>query len=274
MYVIPENFLDDATITVSVGTMVSGMPITNVQNPSRDYVARSSGNAGLQVSGHWNGDIRTVDSLYIFGHTGHGAVTQLRLFPDMANAQASSYDSNPLQMFPLVALGDYSWGNAPLGLATDDLLGQEAPYYLNFTATPCASFIINFTACQYSYWQFARMVLGKKKETPYAPEEGMTFDWAPETVHQRTRGGTLRTQEGARAREFAANMIFATEATRYAWMETLALISNRDVVLDLFPAETGRRRRDHIINAKLQPGDRFSYKVVEFHQRTIRFSEV
>lgn len=268
----PENYVDDAVLSVTPA-MDTDYPITNVQDVARDRVARWTSvrdNTTYKVSGHWNGNGRRINSLFIFNHLLRGS----RLQYVLKRNGSTVYDTGSIEVVAsLVALGSLDWGVAPLGLETSEPLGVECPFSYFHVETACDAFEITFTLPQGYYRQMGRIYLGKYVEAPYNPENGMQFGPASNEGHQRLLGGSLRTLAGARWRELVANMIYADKDTIAAWRDLLAQCTNRDLAVSLFPGEGGRKERDHVFNGKRVLGP-FEYSDVDIARTTIRIMEV
>jgi hypothetical protein len=270
--VIPINFFDQAVLTSSPAFSTS-LPLTNAQLVDRDLVARTTTNGDQVIEGHWNGNGRRIDSFFAFRHNGHGGKIRLQLFQYM-DRTVELYNSGANEIYPLTAI-DAEWGISPLGFATNDVLGPEAPYYLFPTATTCASFRITLTRCQNAYWEIGRFFLGKYIEAPYNPEHGMTCGWQTTTRQARSRGGSLRTQRGERWRELRADMHFESDADRALWRDMLGQIDMvEDVAISVFPGAGGRPERDYTFNAQLQQHSPFTWANPVFNESVITFTEV
>jgi hypothetical protein len=271
--VVPINFWDEATLSVTTGTILSTLPVTNTQLVARDAVARSSNNGDLVIEGHWNGEARKVDSFFMFRHNGHGGKVKLQLFQN-ADRTGELYNSGAVEIYQLQGL-DVDWGWSPLGFGSNDLLGLEAPYSLFHTAAVAASFKLTFTRCTQAYWEFGRFFMGKYVEAPYNPEHGMSFGWQSNTQQKRSRGASLRTSRGERWREMRADMHYESDADRAIWRDLLGQIDTaEDVAVSIFPGAGGRPERDHVFNAQLQQHSPFTWANPVFNESVITFTEV
>lgn len=186
------------------------------------------------------------------------------------------YDSGWLEIYQLVSLGNMEWmGNAPAGFSTTDMLASESAFSLFFPATGATGFRLTFTRCQYHYWQFGRIYLGKYVEAPYNPRLGMEYGWMSNTEQTRTKGATLRTRAGGRWREVTVDMFYLTEAQRPVWRDLAAQMDlSNDIALSVFPGYGGRQERDFVFNAQMVQHNPFGWNNLTLNETKYQFTEL
>jgi hypothetical protein len=244
-YFVPDDF-EDAYLSESP-TMEAAMPSVYAQYDDRSYFARSTSIADQVITGHWATNNRYIDSLIIAQHTGYGGSIRLQLFSDSDSATGQVYDSGTVVIISaLVVAESFAWGLAKLGLPLNDQLADEAAYSLFFSGVQCASFKLTFSSCQALYWQFGRIVMGRRVEAPYNPDHGMSFGPASNHDHNRKRGGGLDSRTAAAWNVLRANMFTCTDAERAAWLDLRKRLTNRTAGVSLFPGVGGRQERDHV----------------------------
>lgn len=185
------------------------------------------------------------------------------------------YDSGWLEVYQLVSLGNMEWmGNAPLGFSTTDMLASESAFCLYHPATGITGFRLTFTRCQYHYWQFGRIFIGKYVEAPYNPKLGMNYGWVSSTVQTRTKGATLRTNPGERWRELKVDMFYLDETQRPIWRDLAGQISlEKDVAVSVFPGYGGRKERDFVFNAQMSQHNPFGWTGQTMNETSYQFTE-
>jgi hypothetical protein len=267
----PRNEFDDAVLSVSPA-MEATMPVTNAQLVARDRVARwpaGDSSSLYTVTGHWNGSGRRLSAFFIFAHQLRGSVVRLKL---KRNGATVFDTSDEYVVGELVQFGSLEWGIAPFGLESSEPLGGESPHSRFFSEVDCDAFEIIFASVQGYYPQFGRIYLGRYREMPV--NKDLQVGWQTNTEHQRRLGGTLATRAGERWREISVEMLLLSEAERAEWRDFLALCSEKDLAVSVFPGAGGRKERDHVINAKLVQHAPFAWVTADMNRTTIRFGEV
>lgn len=265
---IPVNDFDDATL-VATPAMEATMPETNAQLEARDRISRSTSIASQTYQGHWSGNERKPNGLIIKSN-GWGGKVRFRIHGNV-NYTDDNYDSGTVDLGgPLPTLETFEWGVAPLGLTTSDLLAKESCYSLWWTGVTGASFTLTLSQCQDLYWEVNRVVLGTYVEAPYNPVYGMSFGPMRNSEHTRMRGASLRSLSGGRWNELSANMVYATEAQRAAWLDLVSRITNNTVGVSIFPGVGGRQERDHVDVMALQDASPNAWSQPSFHESSIR----
>jgi hypothetical protein len=274
----PQNFIADENSVIEASpAMNPAYPETNIALTDRSAVTMSTSLADQALQGNWGTDGRNVDTFGVFNHKGYGGTLQLQLFQFADYSGAALYDSG---VVPIVATGMTidtmiaSWDYAPLGIPPDDLLAMEAPYFLNFPAVRCASWRVTFSACKWLRWQIGTCFLGKSATAPYSPDMGMQFGWQSNTKSSRSFGGSVRTRAGARWREFIAKMHLASDADRAVWRDIYARIDSQPFMFQIFQGQGGRQERDYVALMKNETYTPAAWANVDFHELTLRFTEV
>lgn len=253
--IVPRNFHDEATLSVTEAA--GSFPISETQNHARDSAWRSATTGTVTVSGTFT-RARTANFFGMFRHRCHGGKVQLELFSDTAWI-SSVYDSTALAVNKIVGgSGDtaYAWGDDPYGLGPYDPLFIESPYWLWFATQTFQSYQITLsdhsTTFWPDYWQISRLWLGKYFEPRINPSyDGHGLGWVDNGDNNRTAGGSLRSNLGARWREGKMTLNSVDEHESPVWMDITANSrTGKDVVSSLFPEDGTRRERDNILCCK------------------------
>lgn len=258
--ILPVNFFDEATITVTPAA-VSTLPVTNLQSNIRDAVWRSPNLDQQVISGTWSGNARPVNAWGLWPGTGTasliGAQVRVQLYSD-STYTTQVYDSGTLDFFTFngSAWGDFDWGSAPWGVAADDRTARLAPLVRYFTQVTASSFRITITnggAVDTPYFEARRFWLAQAVTAPFNARPGAAPAWVSGSKHERTIGGVLRRQSRARWRELRIETKVTSEADRAAWSDlSYACDPATEIVLSLFPGDGTRRERDFTVLGSLE----------------------
>lgn len=271
--ICPINFFDAATLTESPA-MVSTMPATNAQLTDRGKTARSTSSATQTIKGTWGGEARIVNTFAMLRHNAQGGLVQVLLYPN-SDWTGTPYDSTALTTGAAITSDSHDWGIAASAPdSANDLLLDEAPYYLNFSNFTAKSFEIVLASCDRSYWDIGRLWLGKYLEAPYNPNEGMSITPVTNDIQTRTKGGSVRVRAGEKWRDLRADMFYATDATRALWRDLVSYVQlSRPVLVNVFPGVGGRQERDYILEAFMKEGAPFTWSGPLFNEAVYTFTE-
>lgn len=256
--IVPVNAIDaDIAVLSASPALASTMPVSNLQLIARDRVARSTSLASQVISGTWSGSIKAVNCWGIFRHNLLGAQVRLQLYGDVA-LTSQIYDSGAVDVYTGAPLwGDFKWGEVPWGVAANDPLAGEAPYFKFLSSTYYAAgfklTISNPGGMSASYFELSRLWLGEYLEAPYNPAYGKQLGWESSTQPGRTRGGSQRPLAGERWRTLKIDLTQATEADRGTWLDLSARLDMyKPCVVSVHPNLGGRGERDNTLEALLE----------------------
>jgi hypothetical protein len=263
--VIVENEADDATLTASPA-LVSTLPVTNLQEPSRALVARTTSLATQDINGALS-SARIISACAMTRHNLTSVGTwRLRLYSDAAWATLV-YDSGNVVAAPGKALGDIEWGVDALGASMFD--GWEHTFSTMWFAPVAAqSFKITLSdaANPDGYIQASRLYVGRYLEPMINFEWEYSLTWAEATTLERTAGGTLRSdgQEPYRRIAIQLNDLTDSDRPKFAdWARKRGL--RGDVFVSLFPQNGTQLERDHSMAAKLVASPEIKGRAVDLH---------
>lgn len=259
--IVPRNFHDEATVTTS--SAATGFDVTNTQNTARDTVWRSAVSTTTTVSGTFSRN-RVVNFFGMFRHRNHGGSIRVQLYSDAAWTTQVD-DTGTVAINKIVGgSGDtaYAWGDDPYGAGQYDPLLTDSPYWFWFaTSRTIRSYKATFSSISSTYWpgtywQASRFWVGLGFEVAINPVYGAALGWQDETDRNRTRGGSLRTNLGAKWKTIKWDFDAIAENEVPVWLDILANAqTGKDIVVSLFPNDGTRKERDHIIAAKLSALD-------------------
>jgi len=251
---VPSNFHDDATLTASEAA--AGFPVTNTQTDARDTVWRSATTGTVTISGTFSRN-RIVNAFGMFRHQNHGGSIRLQLYTDNAWATpATGGDTGTVAINKIVGGSSDTadvWGDDPYGIGGYDPLITNSPYWYWF-ASPVTIQSYKITLSGHSttfwsgaYWQISKLVLGKYFETGINPSYGAELGWMDNTDRNRTRGGSLRTNQGATWRVTKMTLDAVAENESPIWNDIIANSgTGRSIMASLFPEDGTRMERDNV----------------------------
>lgn len=259
--ILPENFFDDAVISVSPSA-APNFPVTNLQSDIRGDTWRSADLAQQVITGTWNGNVRNISAWGIWpaiaGSCLIGATVRLELFSDAAYT-TGVYDSGALPVFTFTG-EDYAtflWGATPWGCEDGDRTARRSALVKYITATAASSFritIANAGAIDTAFIEASRFWMADYVEAPFNAEFGLAPQWKSSSTQTRSVGGSLQRARRATWREMRFQIHFETEADREAWSDLMFLCDPaREIVISLFPGDASpRKERDHQVMGSLE----------------------
>ena len=191
--IVPRNFHDDATLSVSVASATGCTP-QNTQDTIRSRFWKSTDGADQYMLGTFDdGFDRTVSYFGFFRHRCHGGNVRLQLYSDAAWI-TQVYDSGTLPVINVTPTDGADWGIDPYGSGAIDPFILDAPYWIYFEATTCLSYKITFSdnvaTFGAAYWQVCRFFLGNYIEATFNPAVGALVGFAdPITTRIARRPG-------------------------------------------------------------------------------------
>lgn len=259
------NHWDEDVLAV---TSASGtMPVDNTQKTARGLKWRSAGGSPIaDQTFTWALSVtRAANMLAIFGHNLAGGTARLKLFSD-TGATANVYDSTALT----IPSANSSTAGANYGMdgtsaaASDDLFGNTQPFVLYFSATQFKAATLTLGTGAIStadgYIEAGRIWLAMYRESSVNPDYGMALSHQSNTTAARTRGGSLRTNNGETWRRLDLNIGSAPETDRPFWddVQQYSQIA-KDVFISCFPGDGGRAERDYQMNGRFVSLDPLIY---------------
>jgi hypothetical protein len=276
--ITPRNFHDEATLSVQIAPP-TGFSITNTQNTQRGRVWRSVDGTNQYWSGTYDDALpRTASAFSLFRHRCRGGNVRLQLYSDAAWT-TQVYDSTALPVSNISITEGLDWGINPYGEGNIDPFATEAPYWLYFNETQHLSYRVTFSSnvstYGYAYWQICRVYLGLHYELPYTALYDFPINYVDRTDRNRSRGGSLRTNTGQDWKTMTLEIKRVPAADGPGWLDIMHYLkTGKDFVLDLYPGEDTRRRRDHFIDCKFSQLDPLLRFHPEYLSKRIQIEEV
>jgi hypothetical protein len=249
---VAENWVDICELTVSPD-IVATTPVTNLQSSSRGKVMRTS-NLEEQIISGTSETPATLNCCVIYNTTLSGSTTiRLQLYrnEDWTNLQ---YDSDVIQPFDIVPLGELEFGVTPLGSNVFD--GWSSPFVqIWFDDVYARSFTLTITndGNPNGYWDASRLVMGPAI-IPEHNIESFKRGWKENIKQTRTGGGSLRTDitpEGTfRSMTFDLGRLEAEDTNTFLEMQRY-LGARKDFYVSVFPEQGGVNERNHAMMAKI-----------------------
>lgn len=262
-----KNHLDDDD-NVGVTSQALNFPYTNTMKKSRGLVWRSVGNdtdsgnplADQTFIYNWVAGPRSANVLAVFGHNLAGGTVRLVLISGIGSPSSTVYDSGAVT----VPSADDSMAGANYGLGgstsaptdRDDMFGNSTPFVLYFSAVEFDEAHITFGTGPLStsdgYLQAGRMWLAMYKEPGRSADFGAQLSWETNTQTGRTRGGSLRSNNGEvwRKLDLDLSSVIPTERAFFDDLQRYSQTS-RDIFISVFPGKGGRDERDYQLNGEV-----------------------
>lgn len=242
--IVPRNLHDDATLGSTV-TPTADFPVTNTQNTIRGRVFQVSGGASVTIAGTLPASC-SATFFGMFNHRCHGGSFEVKLYTDAAWSSLA-YSSGALPVNGPTSTEPFDWG-----VNDNDPLVTSTPAWTWFNETTFQSYRVVLTGTPSSgVWEVSRLWLGKHFETFINPAWGASIGFASDTSKSRSRGGSLRTNRGAKWKTMSFDFEWIPEGDRAAWLQIMEYCGlDRDVVVSLFPEEDSIRERDNVMMGK------------------------
>lgn len=268
-----ENDADTATLTTSAA-LVATLPVTNLQETSRKKVARTTNTASIDIKGTWSAN-RCLSCLTLWRHNLSASGTvRLQLYSDAAWT-TSIYDSGAVAAHPIKALGDMDFVYDPL--QTSVFTGWDWTFTtLWFAAIWARSFKVTLAdgAPVTTYFQAARLILGRHIEPLYNMSYGLELGWDENTKLYRTYGGSLRSESAEAFRRMKISLEHLTDGNRARVVELMRIIGKRkDFFISGFPGTGGAMERDHAMVAKFSSMPVMNYSMFGVHATQFQIEE-
>jgi hypothetical protein len=280
--IVPRNFHYEATLSTELPA-AEGCSIVNTQNRKRSRVWRSAdstaADAGVDqfIAGTFEDGLSREPNFFgFFRHRCHGGKVRLELFSDDAYT-TQVYDSGAVDVIRAIGTEGFNWGIDPYGVGPYDPFITASPFYIWFDPVPCLSYKVTFsdfsTAFGAAAWEVATFVLGRYYVPARQPGFGAGFGWIDLSEVDRSRGGTLYSNIGAKAKTLRLDMQHINENELAAWVDIVEHCGlGRDLVISQYSDEGTRRERDHVMLGAFSALDPIGRNVGTL-SKTLQFQE-
>lgn len=273
MRIIWRNLVDSATLTASP-TMVSTLPVANLQTDAREEVARTSSLATQTIDVTLDQDELMQGCVIYRGNFSSGATWRVQIFED-ATMAVQRYDSGALLLNPPKPLGDLDWGVERLGVTIYDGWGYTVS---ELWFAPVVGAFVRITLDDASnpdgFMQASRLFIGPYMELSDMPIPGLTLGPKETTKQERSEAGTLHVEAGSQYRALTAAGRYLPEKARAAIGDMQREVGmRRDVYVSIFADESNARARDHRMQARLVQLDTAAMGAMMLVDQQLRFEE-
>jgi hypothetical protein len=191
--IVETNVVDQATLGATPA-MATTLPVENLKDPRRAYVARTTSTATQSIYGTWSAS-QWVSAAVLWRHNLSAEATWAVVLYDGPNQTGSVVHNTGYQpAIGSLTLGDLDWGYDPFGSSWR--LGHSQPLQsvLWWAPVQARSYIIYIQDAGNpdGYLQVSRLWMGRYQEFGVNPDFGATLQWVDPSEQIRTAGGTLR----------------------------------------------------------------------------------
>lgn len=276
MRIIVTNYADTATLTASPA-MLTDLPVGNLQDQSREKVARTSSLAAQTIDVTLDAARPLAACVLYRGNFSATATWRVRVY-DTPAMGTLLYDSGAggVYLAGPKTLGDLEWGIDPLGATLFDGWGYTfSSLWFSVVVGQFVRITLTDADNPDGYMQASRLFLGTYIEPIGMPVPGMSLHWQETTTHSRTDGGTLRSEPGAGYRALTVHGERLVEKTRVDLSSLNRDAGMRhDVYVSVFPELGTALERDHQMQAKLIALDPSVIPIYGTVNQTLRFEEI
>lgn len=275
MRLIINNLADDATLAASPA-LVSTLPVTNLQDQSRETVARTTGLATQTIDVTLD-QARPISACVLYrGNFTAAATWRVKVYDDAALTTLLYDSGGGVYLAGPKPLGDLDWGIDPLGASLFDEWGYTfSALWFPVVVGAFVRITLEDPDNPDGYMQASRLFLGSYSELTHMPVPGAALGWRETTTQSRTDGGTLRSEAGAGYRALTVSGRYLPEENRTAVTNLLRDSGLRkDVYVSVFPELNNALERDHQLQAKLVALDPTVIPVYGAVDQTLRFEEI
>jgi len=279
LFICTRNVIDEASLSLSAGSVVSTLPITNLQLPARGRIARFNPIATSPViRWTWGGDGRYANVVMLNRHNLESAATwRVELFNTVDWTGSAVYDSGTVAAVDSVTLGDLDWGVAPLGSGIfDSFLGQKFSIVFPSRVLHLSGRVtINDSGNSSGNIDASRLYVGDATEFTYNFDR-IDMGWEEDSRLTRSDGGSARADGQIAYRVMDLNLEWLTEADRAKLLDMARFAGRRkDVLVSAFPGETGELLRDSTMIGRFAELPRAgSTKMMSIWQSRMKITEV
>ena len=248
--------IDNAHASAALAATSEALAIENTQNSLRSRVWRSA-NLATQVI---TGTITAEASGFAIARHNFSALATVQLV--LKKSAAVVYDSGAVEVGQTVPAGTWRAGIDAYG-GTYDARFETQIYSKWFAPTAFDEYEITITDATNpaGYMQFGQLFLGLSFEPAYGMSYGMQMQWLEQTEHQRTDGGSLRSEgTHAKHRRISFALDWLGDADRRTVLGDFLSVGKRgDVFLSAYPETGGMLEIEHAFVCKRMDDLRFGH---------------
>lgn len=239
------NEADDATISQSIGTAFSTLPLTHVQLYSNSRVFRSPDINQVQFSLTWTVP-KILSGFALWRHNMSSSSTwRIEVFADQAMTQLM-YDSNTLQAVEQKAIGELDWLIDPLVSAAVESRYQSSDHWFDDIAAQAVRVTINDPDNEKGFIDITRIYVGRAIQPAINFSYGHSFGWLSQAQAKRTAGGTRFNKKEARPRKVGFSLDYISEQDRPHFVNAINKTGDdTDWYISMFPALGGQKERHY-----------------------------
>lgn len=271
------NDWDDASLTLTTGTPVATLPLTNTQSYNNARTFRTTTLSGVVIDGDFS-STSYISGFIMWRHNlTEDATYRLRLYSGAGQTGTTVYDSGSTAAVTVKYLGEFEWGVDPLSpsvytgwpnVSTNLWLGAS------YTA---ASFKleINDATNPDSYLDITRVYMGRVFTPTSNFSWNMANQWQDDVEHIRTAGGSTYTVDRTPYREVSFNLDWLDATDRALFFDqTRSVGRHKDIYVTMFPEDDGVLERDYQFAAKFISLPSIRHPLTSYFSTSINLREV
>lgn len=273
--IMDSSLSDEATLADGNSNISASLPVTNLQNPLREYATRTINTNDMIVLVDFSAST-IISGIHLGRCNFSNDVTwRIRCYGSAGQTGTLVYDSGTLNFISLLGWGEFEWGGDPWGASSMDGWPDKFATHW-FTAISCRSMSITISDSGNTdgYLEAGRLFIGRY----FSPEKncdwGPALKWIDTSKQFRTAGGSIRTENKFLYRQLDFNLSWLNknEAERLLNMQRKNGLRN-DYFISLYPEETGQYKLHHDFIAKAATLNPVAQQSLNISNTTLSFVE-
>lgn len=248
-----KNLWDECTLSVTTGSAIPSLPLTNSQKYGRSLTAGITPASGVSVV-MFNLDALTlVNGLVLYRHwLSNGATWRVELFEGPNCSGGLLFDSGVMDAIPTKALGELDWLVDPLvSSAFDTWPFKFSQLWFGETFALSGRITIQDENSRDAIHEFDRVYLGQAFQPSVNFSWGTEFAWQTTAAQKQSAAGSVFAAAKPKTRQLAFSMDYVPESERPHLSAAIQHVGlSRDWFISLYPEAGGIKEIEHAMAAK------------------------
>jgi len=241
------NDADKANLSLSVGSEVASLPLTNVQNNLNSRVFRTADVAQVQIAMTFD-EPTILSGLVLWRHNLSDAATwQIELFSDVAMTQPiTDGDSGELQAVEQKTLGEHDWLLDTLVSAVVNTKLRASNHWFSSEAVQAVRITVKDPLNDYGFIDIGRIYSGIVLQPLVNFSYGHSLGWASQSQKKTTAGGSTFSKKRARPRKLSFSLDWISELERPHFFNAINRTGDdTDMYLSMYPEYGGQKEMQY-----------------------------